>query len=94
MMNQQSIDQALHVKAKYEVELLNKAHVVGLGVGVKTQDRIHGDEPCIVVMVDRMTPSWEMTPENRIPTELVGVSVDIQPIGDLFTQRSRRDPFR
>jgi hypothetical protein len=93
-MNQQSIDQALHVKAKYETELLNKAHVVGLGVGVKAQDRIHGDEPCIVVMVDKLLSSWEMTAENRIPTELDGVSVDIQPIGELFSQRSRRDPFR
>jgi UTP-glucose-1-phosphate uridylyltransferase len=92
-VNQQTIDQALSVKEKYETELLNKAHVVGVGVGVRTQDRIHGDEPCIVVMVDKLIPSWEIAPEHRIPSELDGVGVDIQPVGDLFAQRNRDYTF-
>jgi hypothetical protein len=93
-VNQQSIDQALHVKTKYETELLNKAHVVGLGVGVRAQDRLHGDEPCIVVIVDKLLPPWEVAPENRIPTELDGVTIDIQPVADLHFRRRRNDPFR
>jgi hypothetical protein len=83
-MNRQFIDYVMLVKAQYEEELLNKAHVVGVGIGVRTQDRLHDDEPCIVVMVDRLVPPSEQSPEDRIPTELDGVPVDIQEVGELY----------
>ena len=93
-MNKQAIAHALSVKAKYERELLSKAHVVGIGIGVRTQDRIHGDEVCIVVMVDQLISPSQLVPEQRLPTELDGVSVDVQEVKELYAQQENTTWFK
>lgn len=86
MMDKYTIEHALQVKSRYENELMNKPNVVGVGVGVMSQDRVRGDEACIVVMVDKLIPTAELAPQDRIPTELEGVYVDIQEVGRLSAQ--------
>ncbi|MFN8375021.1 MAG: hypothetical protein U0694_19360 [Anaerolineae bacterium] len=80
-MDKQAINQMLLVKSRYENELLKKPHVVGVGVGVRNQNRLSAGEPCIVVMVDKLIPSAQLAPEDRIPTQLDGVCVDIHEVG-------------
>jgi len=74
------------VKAKYESELLSRAHVLGIGVGMRKKDGDYTDDICIVVMVDRKRPLSEIAPQDRIPEELDGVCVDVQEVGQLEAQ--------
>jgi len=85
-MDKQAINQMLLVKARYENELMKKPHVVGVGVGVRNQNRLQAGEPCIVVMVDKLVPSSQLAPQDRIPTQLDGVCVDVHEVGSLFAQ--------
>lgn len=73
--------QALIVKNNHEDELLNKANVVGVGIGVRQKDGQFTEEIAIVVMVDRKQPWDHLAPEDRLPSHLDGVPVDVQEIG-------------
>jgi len=71
------------VKAAYERELLQKANVVGVGVGLRSRAGQFTDELSIVVSVDHKVPLEALDPVDVIPCELDGVPVDVQPVGAL-----------
>ena len=71
------------VKATYEAELMGKANVVGVGIGFRQQGGESVGEPALVVSVTRKVPIAQLRPEDVIPSELEGVSVDVQAIGRL-----------
>jgi hypothetical protein len=73
----------LTVKAQHESELMRKANVVGVGIGFRKQGGEMTGEPSIVVSVTRKVPGSALNPEDRIPCELDGVPVDVQPVGKL-----------
>jgi hypothetical protein len=73
------------VQEKYTDELMQKAHVVGVGVGLAQEDGQYTNEISIVVMVDKKVPIHELEPEDRIPQELDGVRVDVQETGEFTT---------
>ncbi len=64
--------------------LLAKANVQGTAVGLIQRQGAYTSEVGIVVMVDRKRPASEVAEEDRIPTELEGVAVDVQEMG-IFT---------
>jgi len=73
---------ALRVKQAHEQELLDKANVLGVGVGL--QDVAGGGERvAVVVLVRRKVPLAQLAPEDRIPSEIDGVPVDVQEVGDV-----------
>ncbi len=69
------------VKEKYEEELLQKANVMGVGVGLRKRSGELTDEVVLVVMVTRKVPRAQLAPEDFVPSEIEGVPVDIQEIG-------------
>jgi hypothetical protein len=81
------------VKAKHESELMRKANVVGVGIGLRERGGEMTDEPSIVVSVTRKLPSYMIDPEDLIPRELDGVPVDVQAVGKLqaFAGRLREE---
>jgi len=74
-------DQIRRVKARHEADLLRKRNVVGVGVGRHEVGGEMTDQPCLVVMVEKKVPLEELTPEDRVPSELEGVCVDVQVVG-------------
>ena len=71
------------VRRAHEAELLRLPNVVGLGIGLRKR---HGDptgELALVVMVSRKVPSAELAPAERIPSEIDGVPVDVQEMGNI-----------
>ena len=83
MISNEELERLRAVKSTYEVDLMDKANVVGVGIGVR---RIGGeltDEPVIVVSVIRKLPFPQLTPRDAIPRELDGVPVDVQVVGEL-----------
>lgn len=71
------------IKDRYTDQLMKKANVVGVGIGLAVRDGVRTDELSIVVMV-RQKVAWQKLDEDDIiPQEIEGVKVDVQPVGDV-----------
>lgn len=71
------------VKCAHESELLRLPNVVGVGIGLGQGRGCQAGVPTIVVSVTRKVPATQLDPADVIPTELEGVPVDVQVIGEL-----------
>jgi len=74
---------ALRVKQTHEDELLSKANVLGVGVGLRERGGRRGEQVALVVLVRRKLPAVELAPKDVIPREIDGVPVDVQEVGDV-----------
>ena len=80
--SEDQMDHVRRVKRAYEEELMDKANVVGVGIGLRQREGEPTDEPVIVVSVTRKVSSSMLDPDDTIPQELEGVGVDVRPIGE------------
>ncbi len=71
------------VKRQYQDELMSKANVVGVGVGYQQIAGRRTDTVALVVMVTQKLPPHQLDPQDVIPTEIEGVPVDVQEVGEL-----------
>lgn len=62
-------------------DLMARANVVGVGVGLRQVDGTYTDEKVIVVMVSKKMPIAQLGEEDIIPQEIDGVHVDVQEMG-------------
>jgi hypothetical protein len=83
---QTSIDAIRAVKQTYESQLMAMANVVGVGIGFRTYQGMRTQDPALVVMVSRKIAPELLSPEERIPAELDGVPVDVQEVGQIYSQ--------
>jgi hypothetical protein len=83
---QSSIDAIRAVKQTYESQLMAMANVVGVGIGFRTYQGVRTQDPALVVMVSRKIAPELLSPEERIPAELDGVPVDVQEVGQIYSQ--------
>ncbi len=77
----ESYQKVMAVKEKHEEEILQKANVMGVGVGLRMRAGEPTDEVVLVVMVTRKVPRAQLAPEDFVPSEIEGVPVDIQEVG-------------
>jgi hypothetical protein len=77
------LDLVRSVKEAHESELLDKANVVGVGIGVQEQDGQSTGELAIVVSVTDKLPACALDPDDILPQELDGVPVDVRAVGEL-----------
>jgi len=73
----------LQVKQAHEEEILSKANVVGVGVGLRQVKGKLTDTPALVVMVTQKKPPHELDPEDMLPSSIDGVPVDVQEVGEI-----------
>jgi hypothetical protein len=83
MVSDEELEHLRVVRATHEADLMRKANVVGVGIGLKKVDGEQTGQPAIVVSVTRKLPSPELRPDDVIPQELDGVPVDVQVVGEL-----------
>jgi len=81
----QSLDEAVKraqlVKAKYEIDLLRKKNVVGVGIGIKN---IEGDDIVAIMVNVTHKVSWQkLAEEDRIPKMLDDIPVDVIVVGKI-----------
>lgn len=62
-------------------DLMSRANVVGVGVGLRQVNGTYTDEKAIVVMVSKKMPIAQLGEEDIIPQEIDGVHVDVQEMG-------------
>ena len=83
-MNQsQAIEQITKIKTRYEKELMKLANVIGVGIGFKHKNGQPTDEVALVVNVSQKKPLADLSKQDIIPSELEGVSVDVQEVGKI-----------
>ncbi len=85
-----SLARARAVKKAYEERLLGYPNVVGVGVGRTVRGGRLTDEIGLIVLVQAKRPTSQLADQERIPTEIEGVPVDVQEIGRLTPHRPRR----
>jgi hypothetical protein len=83
MVSDRELEHLRAVKATHEADLMRKANVVGVGIGLRRTGGEMTGEPVIVVSVTRKLPIFQLRPEDVIPRELDGVPVDVQAVGHL-----------
>jgi len=83
---QQAFERAREVKDAHAQELLSKRHVVGVGVGLRQRGGEYTDTVALIVMVDSKLPTDELDPDDVIPSEIEGVPVDVQEVGQIRAQ--------
>ena len=72
---------AVRVKQLHEPALLAKANVLGVGVGLRQRSGKQGTDVAVVVLVRRKVPASQLAPQDRIPSEIEGIPVDVQEVG-------------
>ena len=86
-----SLIQAEKVLAKKRKALLKK-DVQAVGIGYKTVEGKQTGELAIIGSVEKKLPKSKLTKKNFIPSEIKGVSTDVQEVGiikALHTERHR-----
>ncbi|MFL7794689.1 MAG: hypothetical protein AB8I69_21270 [Anaerolineae bacterium] len=83
MVENDELERLRSVKNLYEADLMQKANVVGVGIGLRQRAGELTDEPVIVVSVLQKEPAGNIDAKDVIPTELDGVPVDVQAVGRL-----------
>ncbi len=71
------------VKLAHEAELMRKANVVGVGIGLRQRDGQYTGELALIVSVTHKVPLNELDPQDVIPEEIDGIPVDVQAVGTL-----------
>ena len=69
------------IKARYEDQLLAKANVIGVGVGLRRKSGVTTDEPVLVVLVSHKVPKAQLAEGDFVPDRIEDVPVDVQEIG-------------
>jgi hypothetical protein len=83
MAKDKEMDRIRAIKSAHEADLMRKANVVGVGIGLRQAGGKSTGEPVIVVSVVRKIPVHQLAPGDVIPRELDGVPVDVQAVGRL-----------
>lgn len=76
-----------------EDELLDKANVVGVGVGHKTKDGEDAGTEALVVMVSSKMPESMLTKSDMIPKTMNQRPTDVIEVGELFAGGARSAPI-
>ena len=77
----EAVEKVRSVKAKYQEELMNKANVVGVGIGFRHRVGQRTEEVVLVVMVDKKVAATALAEADLVPSKLEGVVVDVQEVG-------------
>jgi len=83
---QASIARVEAVKRAYEDELLARANVVGVGIGLRRTGGAQINQVALVVLVSRKLPRSRLALDDVIPSEIEGVPVDVQEVGEIQAQ--------
>lgn len=81
-----TMERITRVQAQYTELLMRKPNVIGVGVGLKKRHGMFTQQPALVVLVSHKIPDTDLTPDDRIPTEIEGVPIDVQEAGFFSAQ--------
>lgn len=65
------------VLEKHQEWIMQRRHVVGVGIGEKYVAGKNTHQPCLTVFVDRKVPLSSLSEEERIPSEIEEQPLDV-----------------
>jgi hypothetical protein len=71
------------VRQAHEAELMSRANVVGVGVGLRTRGGHREHEAAIIVMVRQKLPRTLLAEADVLPGQIDGVPVDVVEVGEI-----------
>jgi len=71
------------VREAYAAELMQKANVVGVGVGLRQRGGRRHEEIALVVLVRRKVPRALLAEADVLPGVIDGVPLDVVEVGDV-----------
>ncbi|MBN2549846.1 MAG: hypothetical protein JXB15_11850 [Anaerolineales bacterium] len=80
---QAAIEKAQAVRLLHQDELMAKANVVGVGVGLRHTGQKRTETVALIVMVSKKLPRALLDPQDVIPSEIDGVPVDVKEVGEV-----------
>lgn len=89
-------EQAIQAQSLHQNSLLQKANVVGVGVGYKEQKGDTNGDLALVVLVEQKKPLAALSAEDLVPPEVEGIKTDVYEVGYLRALNSMnpRQSFR
>jgi hypothetical protein len=81
--HQSATERVQAIKRAYAAQLLAKRNVVGVGVGFCEKGGVRTGQVGLVVMVSKKVPAAQLTPADLVPSQIEGVPVDVQAVGEL-----------
>ena len=82
---QQEMEQLNVLINEHSDNLMRHANVVGVGVGLKQVNGAYTNQKAIVVMVNKKMPVAQLGTDDVLPTEIDGVPIDVQEMGNFTT---------
>lgn len=82
-LSPQATTKIQQVRLAYQDWLMSKANVVGVGIGMRQQQEQSSAVTTLVVMVSRKVPKDQLDAQDIIPSEIDGIPVDIQVVGEI-----------
>jgi hypothetical protein len=82
----QDVDRIKAVKQAHQNELMSMPNVVGVGLGYQQKAGEPTDTLALIVMVNYKIPKSMLAPADVIPSEIDGVPVDVQEVGNFRAQ--------
>jgi hypothetical protein len=82
-MSDEAVQRAQAVKRRHEQEILRKANVVAVGIGLCSRRGVQTKEVCIIVSVKNKVPLSKLKPQDVIPAEIENVPVDVVETGEI-----------
>jgi hypothetical protein len=79
------INQLLNAQRRFQLELLAKANVVGVGIGYKNEQN-EDDGLALVAMVEQKMPLVALAESDKVPPEINGLPTDVMEVGSLRAQ--------
>jgi hypothetical protein len=87
--------QLLEAQRRFQLQLLAKSGVVGVGLGYKDAHGATTDELCLVALVEQKKPPTALQQDEMIPPNMDGMKTDVIEVGKLMAQNtSSRDRWR
>jgi len=83
MITDEEMDRLREIKTIHEADLMRKANVVGVGIGLRWREGEMTDQPAIIVSVTHKVSRSQLSPDDVIPHELEGIPVDVLAVGEL-----------
>lgn len=74
---------AQSVRQAHEADLMSRANVVGVGVGLRTRGGRREREVALVVMVRQKVPRTMLAEADILPGRIDGVPVDVVEVGEI-----------
>jgi len=84
----------IEAKETHKESLMDKANVVGVGVGYKVTGGERTGELSVAVLVSEKVPAEQLDPQAVVPPRLDGVTTDVVQVGEIRALQARTDRWR